>query len=177
MSEKINLSKSEMKEQILKLIHKELENVGGENIFHDCYQSYTFYTEDYYSPHKKKSLEIKSNCDVTEKIDVDMLDFTLKFEDGEPNIKIYTKWDYNGKLEPYKTKYFGFKKFTSVITTYKFTTKVICGHIMFDLSDEETVELLVLTKQSYEKYLSLRDLEKDKKVAKKIKKRLKKYGE
>ena len=166
-----------MKEQILKLIHKELENVGGENIFHDCYNPRTWHCGNYYSPYKQTNLEIKSNCDGNERIDVVKLDFTLKFEDGEPNIKVYTNWDYSVKLEPYKTKYFGFKKFESTITTYKFTTKVICGHIMFDLSDEETVELLKLTKESYTKYLSLRDKAKDEKVSKKIKKRLEKYIE
>ena len=52
-----------MKEQILKLIHKELENVGGENIFHDCYNPRTWHCGDYLSPYKKNSIEIKSNCE------------------------------------------------------------------------------------------------------------------
>jgi hypothetical protein len=159
-----------MKEKILELIHKELENVGGDNIFHDC--GYSWYDGP---PYKKNTLEIKSNCDSKETIDVDLLDFALKFEDGEPSIKIYTITNYTTKLEPYKTKYFGFKKFTSIITSYIFTTKITCGHISFDLSDDENAELIKLTKESYSKYLSLKDKARNKEVSKKIKKRLKKY--
>lgn len=164
-----------MKEKILELIHKELENVGGDNIFHDCYNPRTWHCGDYLSPHKKNTLEIKSNCDGRETIDVDLLDFALKFEDGEPSIKICTITNYTVKLEPYKTKYFGFKKFASIITSYIFTTKITCGHISFDLSDDENAELIKLTKESYSKYLSLKDKARDKEVSKKIKKRLKKY--
>ena len=58
---------------------------------------------------------------------------------------------------------------------YTFTTKITCGHISFDLSDDENVELIKLTKESYSKYLSLKDKVRDKEVSKKIKKRLKKY--
>jgi hypothetical protein len=163
-----------MKEQILELIHKELENVGGENIFHYC-NTGSWYTEDYYSPHKKSNFNVKTNCDGSEKIEVELLNFTLEFEDGEPSIRIQTIRNYQLEEVPYKTKWFGFKKFLSIITTYKFTTKITCGHIEFELSNEETDELLKLTKESYAKYLSLKDKARDKEVSKKIKKRLKKY--
>jgi hypothetical protein len=63
----------------------------------------------------------------------------------------------------------------SIITSYIFTTKITCGHISFDLSDDENAELIKLTKESYSKYLSLKDKARDKEVSKKIKKRLKKY--
>ena len=162
-----------MKEQILKLIHKELENVGGESIFHDCTTGW--YSEDYYSPHKKSNFNVKTNFDDTETISVEYLNFTLKFEDGEPSIRIKTIHNYQSEEVLYKTKWFGFKKFTSIITTHKFTTKITCGHLEFELSNEETDELLKLTKESYAKYLSLKEKAKDKEVSKKIKKRLKKY--
>jgi hypothetical protein len=160
---------NKMKEKILELIHKELENVGGENIFHNCY----YYN---HTPYITKRFKVKENDDTSTHISPDIMEFTLKFEDGEPDIRVYTQWDYSSVDEIYKTKYFGLKKFWSKVTTYKFTTKVICGHISFDLSDEESVELLKLTKESYAKYNSLKDALKDKIVLKKIKKRLKKHG-
>jgi hypothetical protein len=157
-----------MKEKILELIHKELENVGGENIFHNCY----YYN---HTPYITKRFKVKENDDTSTHISPDIMEFTLKFDDGEPDIRVYTQWDYSSADEIYKTKYFGLKKFWSKVTTYKFTTKVICGHISFDLSDEESVDLLKLTKESYAKYNSLKDEVRDKEVFKKIKKRLKKY--
>ena len=160
---------NKMKEKILELIHKELENVGGENIFHNCY----YYN---HTPYITKRFKVKENDDTSTHISPDIMEFTLKFEDGEPDIRVYTQWDYSSVDEIYKTKYFGLKKFWSKVTTYKFTTKVICGHISFDLSDEESVDLLKLTKESYAKYNSLKDALKDKIVLKKIKKRLKKHG-
>ncbi len=162
-----------MKEKILELIHKELENVGGENIFHNCgYTSWGWYDGP---PFKVVNLTTKHNCDTSEQIKPEVLEFTLNFEDGEPSIRVHTRWDYNCIDELYKTKYFGLKKFWTTVTTYKFTTKVSCGHILFDLSDEESVNLLELTKESYSKHCSLRDESKDKVISKKIKKRLKKY--
>lgn len=157
-----------MKEQILELIHKELENVGGENIFHNCY----YYN---HTPYITRRFKVKENDDTSTYISPDIMEFTLKFEDGEPDIRVYTQWDYSSVDEIYKTKYFGLKKFWSKVTTYKFTTKVTCGHISFDLSDKESDELLELTKKSYKKFLSLKDETRDKEVSKKIKKRLKKY--
>ena len=162
-----------MKEKILELIHKELKNVGGENIFHYCSNHWGW--SNYGPPFKEENLVIKQNCDTSEQIKLEVLEFTLKFEDGEPSIRVYTQWDYSSVDEIYKTKYFGLKKFWSRVTTYKFTTKITCGHILFDLSDEESVELLKLTKESYAKYISLKDEVRDKEVSKKIKKRLKKY--
>ena len=162
-----------MKEKILELIHKELENVGGENIFHNCNNPWGW--TNYGAPFKVVNLTTKHNCDTSEQMKPEVLEFTLNFEDGEPSIRVYTKWDYNCIDELYKTKYFGLKKFWTTVTTYTFTTKVSCGHISFDLSDEESVELLKLTKESYSKHCSLRDELKDKVISKKIKKRLKKY--
>lgn len=161
-----------MREKILELIHKELENVGGENIFHDCYNGIHYLHPN---PIRPSRFRVKLNCDTNEYITPDLLDFALKFEDGEPSIRIYTMWDYKSTNKIYKTKYFGLQKFWETNTEYTFTTKITCGHISFDLSNEENDELVKLTKQSYEKYLSLKDKVKDKEVSKKIKKRLKKY--
>ena len=165
-----------MKEKILELIHKELKNVGGENIFHNCYFANHIYCGGYSpSPYVTKRFKVKENYDKSEHISPDIMEFTLKFEDGEPDIRVYTQWDYSSADEIYKTKYFGLKKFWTTVTTYRFITKVICGHILFDLSDEESIELLKLTKESYSKYKLLKDEVRDKEVSKKIKKRLKKY--
>lgn len=172
VKKKINRSKSNMREKILELIHKELENVGGENIFHDCYNGVHYLTPN---PIRPSRFRVKLNCDTDEYITPDLLDFALKFEDGEPSIRIYTMWDYKSTNKIYKTKYFGLQKFWETNAEYTFTTKITCGHISFDLSNEENDELVKLTKQSYEKYLSLKDKIKDKEVSKKIKKRLKKY--
>jgi hypothetical protein len=166
-----------MKEKILELIHKELKNVGGENIFHNCYFANHIYCGGYSpSPYVTKRFKVKENDDTSTHISPDIMEFTLKFEDGEPDIRVYTQWDYSSADEIYKTKYFGLKKFWTTVTTYRFITKVICGHILFDLSDEESVDLLKLTKESYAKYNSLKDAANDKIVLKKIKKRLKKHG-
>jgi hypothetical protein len=162
-----------MREKILELIQKELENVGGENIFHECYQS-AYYS--YPNPIKQGRYLIKDNCDITQYIIPDLLCFTLKFEDGEPSIRVYSYSESESTSKLYKTKYIGIKKFWETNTSYKFITKITCGHISFDLSDEENNELLKLTKVSYEKYLSLMNEVKDKKVLDKLNKRLEKYG-
>jgi hypothetical protein len=162
-----------MKEQILELIHKELENVDGKKIFHQG--PYTIYYLEDYSPVRTLNLESKVNCDTRETIKPEVLDFCLRFEDGEPDIMVYTTWKEHENKRLYKTKYFGLRKFWEYTYTYNFITKVTCGHISYQLSENENDELLKLTKKSYEKYLSLKESIKDKEVSKKIKKRLKKY--
>jgi hypothetical protein len=161
-----------MREKILELIHKELENVGGENIFHECYQA-AYYS--YPNPIRQARYLVKDNCDTNDYITPDLLCFTLKFEDGEPSIRVYSDFEYESTSKLYKKKYIGIKKFWETNTSYKFITKITCGHISFDLSDEENDELLKLTKVSYEKYLSLMNGVKDKKVLDKLNKRLEKY--
>ena len=162
-----------MKEQILELIRKELENVGGKKIFHQG--PYTIYYLEDYSPVRKLNLESKVNCNTREIVKPEVLDFSLKFEDGEPDIMVHTTWKEHENKRLYKTKYFGLQKFWEYTYTFTFTTKVSCGHICYELSEEENDELLKLTKESYEKYLSLKETMDDKEVSKKIKKRLKKY--
>ena len=162
-----------MKEKILELIHKELKNVTGENIFKDTSNIESWHCS---TPYQELNLAVKINCDASEYINPEVLGFSLKFEDGEPNIIIWHERDYTSNLTLYKTKYFGFSKFWQNNITYTITTKVNCGHISFDLSDDETAELLKLTKESYAKYLSLKDELKDKKVLDKLNLRLEKYN-
>lgn len=161
-----------MKEKILELIYKEIENVGSENIFHDCYYS-SYYNQN--TPYCEKTLVYKSNCDGYVNSSCEQPSFTLKFEDGEPNILVYNNYTYTTSTEVYKTKYFGFKKLYTTINTYTYTTKVVCGHIRFDLTDEQSAELMRLTKEAYTKHLALNDAEADKKIARKINNRLKKH--
>lgn len=161
-----------MKEKILELIHKELENIGGVNIFHDSYTPGNFFN---YGPIREGRFCVKRNCDVVEYIRPDILDFTLKFEDGEPSIVIYTTHSFTSTETLYKTKYFGLRKFLETNSEYTFKTIVTCGHISFDLSNEENDELIELTKKSYSKYLSLKNENEDKRVLDKLNKRLKKY--
>lgn len=164
-----------MKEKILELIHKELENVGSENIFHNITHRYIDYWSWVDTPYRECLLESKTNCDEVKSIYGELLHFTLKFPDGDPDINIFTDYKSTPSTELYKTKYFGFKKLYTTITKFTYTTKVKCGHVDFELTEEQSAELLKLTKEAHAKYLILKDEAMNREIAKKINKRLKEH--
>jgi hypothetical protein len=165
--------RTEIENKIIELIYKELDNVTGKKIFHTYSLGWVgngdpIYTDRYL---------VKSNCDESEYSEIEFINFALKFDDGEPNIDVFTQYSYNSREEPYKIiKRWFYKNKTEKTRYYDYNTptEIICGHIRFELTSDETILLKEKIKIAYQKYLTLKDVELDKEVMEKIDLRLKK---
>lgn len=161
----------ELRAKIIQLIHKELEEVQGENIFIDL--GYNFREM---CPFYEVNVVKKGNIDEQVIDKPDAIRFALKFKDGEPDIQIYTYFNFTYREEPYKKvwSWRGRKQLFTKFTEYTVTTEITCGHILFNLTEEEHQDLINRTKASWNKYQSLKDIALDNKVLDKINMRLKK---
>lgn len=168
--------RKEIEKKILSLIHKELENIGGENIFHNTTDGFWFPT----SPLTERPFVTKRNDDEIESCKHEFIRFTLKFEDGEPDISIYTQANIKEeKREFYRYKWyiypFGGKRLYTDYTNYEFKTNVRCGNVSFNLTHYEHLELVEKTRIAYDRFLSLKSDAENKRLSDKIDLRLSKH--
>lgn len=172
-----------MKEKILLLINKRLENITHENIFHDFEHSYScnFYprppiheveTQKRYTTINKKT-ETMFGPLVGDKIDV--LKYQLIFEDGEPNISVSYEVSHTKTTTENVQKRFLRKNITTTIEDYIFSYKTIIrfGHVKIELTDEESQELMDATIKAYACHLKLKEDNDDKILMDKLDLRLK----
>ena len=146
-----------MKGKILELIHKELENIGNENIFFskNCGSYYPT------KPVKNKTIYIEREYNENDWLEtnsvnerVEYLDYCLTFEDGEPPIEvcysvtpvfIESIQQFRG-IWPFK--------FKTKISTHYYNivreSKITCGKYTFVLTEDEEEDLLERTKFAYQ---------------------------
>lgn len=160
-----------MKDKILKLIYAELKATNGETKFHSNNQNWFGPIKPYYG----YSLVTERNDTNSNKSEeFDYLNYVLKFEDGEPDIIIVTRVkDFTEKKKLIYKSFWGQKRYKTIIS-HVIKTNVTCGHVFFELTDEEASELFEETKYAYKKYLSLKDGAADKALNDKLDLRLKK---
>lgn len=160
----------EIRTKIIQLIHNELEEIQGEDIFN------TYFAIPSMGPVQVFCLTIKCNVDEQIIDRPDRISFELKFKDGEPNIKVYSFITWTERKEPYKKVWTwrGRKQLFTDYKEYTVITSINCGHIHFRLTQEEHQDLIKRTKASWDKYQSLKDITLDNKVLDKINLRLKK---
>ena len=156
-----------MKDKILRLIYAELKATNGDTKFHCNRHNYFAPTQPYY----RKSLMVESYIKWE---DFNYLDYILKFEDGEPDILVTSFTKNCIETEVLIGESFWGKKRYKTTTSYVIKTKVHCGHVSFELTDEEASELFEETEQAYKRYLSLKDVAADKALDDKLELRLKK---
>jgi hypothetical protein len=192
-----------MKDKILKLIYKKLDEVDGSTKFYNChkyevirpfelsifdveknedyqYNWLGFYRGDtqYWSPsgsYRKEDKLIKVNLlSVDRKYeDIELLSNTIVFEDGEPDIRISTMPERTENIQKAITKNFWGRNYSYKTTyTYKFIVHINCGHISFNLSEQESIDLLTATKTAYDRSLSLKSSYDDKVLDDKLNLRL-----
>lgn len=199
------MSKENIKDKILKLVYKQLEEVDGSTTFHNtngfynipfdsislCIEKNEAYdynwlgwykgkgdNKQYWSPsgsYQKDDKLIKVSClPFSKKSEYfDRLSNMIIFEDGEPSINITTRVVENSNVEKTIAKKFWGKNYSYKTTyTYKFIVNISCGHINFDLSEQEGLDLLTLTKAAYDKSLSLKQSYDDKVLDDKLNLRL-----
>jgi len=153
-----------MKEKILLLIAKRLDNITHENIFHTRQRSYggsmlgnpiTLGINTV--QHTTDSTDFKTE---TKRTHVDILDFELVFEDGEPNIQVGENICSTTTQETSTVSKKGF--FSKIITTkiedvqHTYKKFVRVGHVKIELTDQEGKDLMDATKKAYERYLELK---------------------
>jgi hypothetical protein len=198
-----------MRDKILKLIYKKLDEVDGSTKFYSSRNVLNVYREvllpfytttlpverneaysynwlglypsdtyHYWSPsgsYKKEDKLIKVNrlpCDIKSE-EFDLIDNKIIFEDGEPDIIIYSAYNRYEDVEKTITKNFWGRNYSYKTTiTYKFIVNISCGHINFNLSEQEGVDLLNATKAAYQKTLSLKQSYDDKVLDDKLNLRL-----
>lgn len=193
-----------MKDKILKLIYKKLDEVDGSTKFYN-YHKYEvirpfelsifdveknedyqynwlgFYRggdTQYWSPsgsYQKEDKLIKVNLlSVDRKYeDIELLSTAIVFEDGEPDIRISTMPERTENIQKVITKNFWGRNYSYKTTyTYKFIVHINCGHISFNLSEQESIDLLTATKTAYDRSLSLKSSYDDKVLDDKLNLRL-----
>lgn len=170
--------RTELENKVLQLINKRLDNVDGSDNF--------FITHSYgwfdYGATFSKLFETKKNIDETQNINLTFMDFEFAFEDGEPNIRIYTSSEISASnKEFYKSTPrflllpFIKKKNYTTYYSYSHNTTITCGELRFELTKEEHDDLFEKVKIACEKNkLLAKELELNK-VKKKIELRLSKF--
>ncbi len=168
----------ELRNKIIQLIHQELNSINRITLFYDLYIEMVAW-EPLKVPMRTKTVRIKENVDTIEFENFDILRYTLKFADGDPDITISTYLQETEKYEYYKSerKWYTLWLYNKkLMTTYRdiqSITTVKCGMIKFELTSEENKFLCERTKFAYEKQKSLiKDFE-EKNVVDKINMRLK----
>ncbi len=172
-----------MKEKILELIHKELENMVHKNIFL-CINSLGVYTPT--NPVNKEESLISAEY-FTESWTTnnkkyeqhEVLDFILTFPDGDPPIKVKSVIDSVNESKPKKKKFLGIFNVETNILEFKYTnfvtTKIMCGKFEFDLTEVERDELLERAKFAYQRFTLEEDKQYEEKITNKLNFRLKKW--
>lgn len=163
-----------MKEKILLLITKCLDNITHENIF---YTNHRYLRKPIVeSVHTVKHTYINNKFFKTNKTYIDILSFHLTFEDGEPNIEVGTnmaRTDYVHSEHVSKSGFFAKKIVTDTQDhQHIYKTYVSVGHVKIELTDEEAQDLMDATKKAYDRYLELKQAFDDEQVMQKLDLRL-----
>ena len=167
-----------MKEKILLLIAKRLDNITHENIFHTRQRSYggSMLGNPITLGIDTVRHTTVNNRTETRRTNIDILEFELVFEDGEPNIQVGVNIVSGDSVhtEHISKKWFFSKKIVTTIEVVQHTYKtfVRVGHVKIELTDKEAQDLMDTTKKAYERYLELRLAFEDEMVMQKLDLRL-----
>jgi hypothetical protein len=171
--------RTELENKVLQLVNKKLDNVDGSDDFFILH-SYSWFDND--KPTFSRLFLESENIDKCEKVNITFMDFEFSFEDGEPNIRIYTDFQNSvASSEFYKSTprflllpFIKKKNYTTYYTN-SHVTSITCGELKFKLTKEEHDDLFEKVKVAYEKNkLLAKELELNK-VKEKIDLRLSKF--
>ena len=117
---------------------------------------------------KVNLLSVDRKCE-----DIELLSTAIVFEDGEPDILITTITESTENIQKAITRNFWGRNYSYKTTyTYKIIVHINCGHISFNLSQQESLDLLTATKLAYDKSLLLKKIYDDKVLDDKLNLRL-----
>ena len=174
-----------MKDKILEVIHKELENIGNKNIFRGRNN------ESQISINPINPIVNENKCigkiyfpndwrhKDTRYETCECLQYILVFEDGNPPIEVSSVITTDYHSEEVKKKYLWFFEKGTKEIAYSYTNTVVvsitCGKFSFKLTEDEKNELLERTKFAYQRYKLEDDKQYEDEINKKLDLRLKKW--
>lgn len=162
-----------MRSKVLELLFKVLEISSGKKFFHD-----TINKTVENCPINVLSLYTRFNLHGKgDKVNIEKLNYTLKFKNDDPDIKVDSILKVKQTKEIYKTNFFGLIKHYSDRYQYSTITKVYFGDYSFILTPEEETQLIEATKQSYAKHLTMsNEIDYNKDLLLKVHRQLGYYG-
>jgi len=168
-----------MKEKLLSLIHHEIESMTDKLVFKDTYN----WNWGACEPIHKGNYCTKWLTDIAvdngaypkrEYFERDTLHFSLKFPDGEPDIRIYTSTNINEKETIFEKRFLR-PNIILCEREWTFVTKIECGKLSYELTDAEEAKLIEVAKAGYQKYLDNKAMYEKLKTINKIEMRLAKH--
>jgi hypothetical protein len=168
-----------MKEKLLRLIHLEIEGMTDKSVFKDTINSIVGGCD----PTWKGNYCTKWLTDIAvdngaypkrEYFERDILSFSLKFPDGEPDIRVYTSTNINEKETIFKKRFLR-PNIVLCEREWNFVTKIQCGDLVYELTDAEESDLIKVAKAGHQKYLDNIEMYKNLKLVNKIEMRLAKH--
>lgn len=171
-----------MKEKVIKILNDRIDNVGENNIFEGFISRFNV---DYYkvNPISQSKLIIESRNtyglkDHVYKYQVyELLNFTIRFEDGQPDFVVSTKTSSNSThCYPTILKKRLFRK--NIVQHNEFyenhlKTIISVGHKTFELTKRERIQLTDKCKEAYANYLILKEKKEDRELEEKLDLRIK----
>ena len=168
-----------MKDKILSLIHHEIKSMTDKSVFKDTYHAHYGGCD----PIWKGNYCTKWLTDISvdngaypkrEYFERDTLCFSLKFPDGEPDIRVYTSTNIEEKETIFKKRFLR-PNIILCEREWKFVTKIQYGSLTYELTDAEEAKLIEAAKAGHQKYLDSKAMYENLKLVNKIEMRLAKH--
>jgi hypothetical protein len=168
-----------MKEKLLSLIHHEIESMTDKSVFKDTHHSYyggcgPFVKSNYCTKWLTDIAADNGAYPKREYFERDTLCFSLKFPDGEPDIRVYTSTNIEEKETIFKKRFLR-PNIILCEREWTFITKIQCGSLTYELTDAEEADLIKAAKAGHQKYLDNKAMYENLKLVNKIEMRLAKH--